>query len=208
MLAYSAAAPREVLRTRPALDRNATIEFANTLFPKAGLAVIGDGDLSFTSPEGNEVHAGCFPGVSVIAAGEFGIDHPSKLPAAYLEAGGSGMTHLHAMNSVVDWFAFAIWNDGKLQRSLSLSPDSGIIEDIGARLPFEGPYWDGKHPVSDSPEDSADYPFPFHPLDFGEAALIELFGYRIEGRQAADIPDPENIPLIRFRRPQKWWKLW
>ncbi|WP_439145646.1 DUF6928 family protein [Streptomyces canus] len=32
------------------------------------------------------------------------------------------------MHSVVGWFAFAAWGDGRLLRSLSLSPDSGIIE--------------------------------------------------------------------------------
>jgi hypothetical protein len=51
------------------------------------------------------------------------------------------------MHSVVDWFAFAVWQDGRLKRSLSLSPDSGVLEDIGAKLPFEEPYWSGKHPA-------------------------------------------------------------
>ncbi|MGW3628080.1 DUF6928 family protein, partial [Streptomyces sp. NPDC000880] len=29
------------------------------------------------------------------------------------------------MHSVVDWLAFAVWEDGRLIRSLSLSPDDG-----------------------------------------------------------------------------------
>jgi len=39
--------------------------------------------------------------------------------------------------------AFAQWVNGKLVRSLSLSPDSGILEDIGPRFPFEEPFWSG-----------------------------------------------------------------
>lgn len=42
--------------------------------------------------------------------------------------------------SVVDFFAYAQWINCKFVRSLSLSPDSGILEDIGQRLPFEEPF--------------------------------------------------------------------
>jgi hypothetical protein len=44
------------------------------------------------------------------------------------------------MHSVVDWFAYAQWINGKFVRSPSLSPDNGILEDIGQRLPFEEPF--------------------------------------------------------------------
>jgi len=88
----------------------------------------------------------------------------------------------HAMHSAVDWFAMAKWSSGTLLRSLSLAPDNGIIEDLGTRLPFEAPYWAGRHPAVD-PEDEDDgpCPFPFHPLELGEGALRSLFGYQLEG---------------------------
>ncbi|MEU6287191.1 hypothetical protein [Streptomyces sp. NPDC046988] len=54
---------------------------------------------------------------------------------------------LHAMHSAVDWLAFAVWEDGRLDRSLSLSPDSGVTENIGEPLPFELPYWAGERPA-------------------------------------------------------------
>jgi hypothetical protein len=41
------------------------------------------------------------------------------------------------MHSVVDWFAYAVWIDGQLRRSLSLSPDSGIMEIVGTE-PVDG----------------------------------------------------------------------
>jgi len=48
---------------------------------------------------------------------------------------------------------------GVLQRALTLSPDSGVIEDIGFRLPFEEPSWAGEHPAADPEEDESVYPF-------------------------------------------------
>ncbi len=112
------------------------------------------------------------------------------------------------MHSVVDWFAYAIWTNGKLVRSLSLSPDSGIIEDIGRRQPFEEPYWSGEHPAVDSDEEEP-YPFPFHPLELGEATLKDRFGYQLEGYIDASLLDPESIPLVRYKRCRSpWWKFW
>lgn len=209
MLVYADSNAREALAAKPQLDRVATQKLANALFPGEKLEPIGDGDLSFTCPPDNELHIGCFPGVAVIAAIEFGIDYPSKLPQRFIAAGGSGKVTLHAMHSVVDWFGYAIWENGKLLRSLSLSPDSGIIEDIGSRLPFEVPYWSGQHPVFDSDEEDETYPFSFHPLELGEAALNDQFGYQLEGYIAASLPEPESIPLVRYKRIRSpWWKFW
>jgi hypothetical protein len=206
MLVFADLSAREALKNRPLLDRDATARLARELFPTENLEPLDDGDLSYTCPPDSEIFIGCFPGVSVIAAKEFGIDYPSRLPRRFIVAGGSGMVYLHAMHSVVDWFAYAQWVNGNLVRSLSLSPDSGILEDIGARLPFEEPYWSGQHPAVDDGED--DYPFPFHPLELGEAALAELFGYQLEGTVDDLLLEPETIPLIRYKRSRSWWKFW
>ena len=53
-----------------------------------------------------------------------------------------------------------------------------------------------------------EYPFPFHPLELGEAALVELFGYQLEGMMDPDALQPEQIPLVRFKRNRPRWKLW
>jgi hypothetical protein len=192
MLVYADANAREALRTNPELDRRSTQTLATTLFPREKLEAVGDADLSYTFPPDNELCIGCFPGVSIIAAKEFGIDHPSMLPQRFIIAAGAGMVTLHAMHSVVDWIAFAQWTNGKLLRSLSLSPNSGILEDIGKRLAFEQPFWSGERPAVDEYEEEEDgaYPFPFHPLELGEAALEELFGYL----------QPELVPLVRYKR--------
>lgn len=209
MLVYAERDARTALGAASALDRAATGRLANILFPEEKLELLGEGDLSCTSPPRNELHIGCFPGVSVVAAREFGIDHPSRLPRTFIEAGADGTIVLHAMHSVVDWFAYAIWERATLKRSLSLSPDSGVLEDIGPRLPFEEPYWSGAHPAVDDETEADAYPFPFHPLDLGEAALRELFGYQLEGYIEPSLLEPESIPLLRYRRARStWWKLW
>lgn len=109
------------------------------------------------------------------------------------------------MHSVVDWFACAQWTNGQLVRSLSLSPDSGILEDIGRRLPFEVPFWSGEHPATNSDDD---YPFPFHPLELGEAALKEFFNYQLEGFIDPTLLQAESIPFVKYKRSRSKWKFW
>lgn len=181
MLIYGNESISETLKKKPDLDRATTVELAKRLFPSEALKPLSDVDLSYTCPPDDELIIGCFSGLNIIAAKEFGIDYPSKLPTQFLDPSLGTTLYLHAMLSTVDWFAYAIWRDGKLQRSLSLSPDSGVLEDIGTKLPFEEPYWNGQHPAIDPEDDDSDYPFVFHPLELAESALLEFFGYQLEG---------------------------
>lgn len=208
MLVYAQGSARDALKTLPDLDREATSKFAGKLFPRDTLEPLEDSDLSWTCPPDEELFIGCFPGVSVVAAKEFLIDYPSGLAANFIEAGGDGSITFHAMHSVADWFAFAHWRNGTLVRSLSLSPDHGVIEDIGDRMAFEEPYWSGRHPAVDEDEDEDDYPLPFHPLELGEAALGEFFGYQLEGVIESQMIKPRDVALMRFKRSRRFWKLW
>ena len=210
MLVYAEENAKEALRLASAPDRAATLALAKKLFPTERFEDLGDGDLSYTCPPEDEIHIGCFQGVSVVAAKEFGIDFPSQLSEHFIRAGGPGETYLHAMHSVVDWFAFAHWSDGELRRALSLLPDSGILEDIGEKLAFETPYWSGAHPAV-APEDQDEgesYPFQFHPLELGEAALAHFFGYQIEGFIDSSLLEPEKVALVRYRRSKARWRFW
>ena len=74
------------------------------------------------------------------------------------------------------------------------------MEDIGEKRSFEIPYWAGQHPAVDGADDDAEYPFPFHPLDLGEAALKDFFGYNLEGEIDESQPDIDSIPLLTFKR--------
>jgi hypothetical protein len=136
-----------------------------------------------------------------VCSGELAIDRPSTLDRRFLEVGAGRTIYLDAMHSVVDWFAFAVWeSDGPLRRALSLSPDSGILENIGDPLPFEEPYWAGDHRAVDPGDDDDEHPYPFafDPLELGEEALGTLFGFVYEGPPSVDTIDPEDITLAAF----------
>jgi hypothetical protein len=62
--------------------------------------------------------------------------------------------------------------------------------------------------VPDDGDTEEAYPLPFHPLELGEAALAEFFGYQLEGDDVRAVLDPECIPLMRFKRARSWWKFW
>jgi len=206
MLVYANGDPQAALRNKPSLDVEASIALASSLFPRERLEEIGRGDLSFTCPPRNEVYAGHFANVAVVAAKEFGIDYPSTLARHFLAPAPFADTYLHAMHSVVDWFAFAQWKGGTLVRSLSVSPDNGVMENFGRALSFEEPFWSGERPAVDPGEDPSSYPLSFHPLDFGDAAVRAMFGYQVDGEIDPSLLEPESIELVRLKRSRSWWK--
>lgn len=211
LLVQAEADGRQVLAAIPSPDENATARFVESLFPGAKFGPAQAADLTCTYVRDGTVVAGCFPGLRIVATSEVAIDRPSQLPAKYVAT--QGTTIVHAMHSVVDWFAYAVWEDGVLRRSLSVAPDEGVMEDIGPRMAFELPYWDGAHPAGD-PEDGPDsYPLPFHPLELGEAALREFLGFELEGYVDASLLAPERIRMLKFEPPGRpssgaWWKFW
>ncbi|MFE9921084.1 DUF6928 family protein [Streptomyces sp. NPDC005774] len=208
LLVYAGSDVPESLRRAGAADPDRTAAMMRRLYPGRKIeecegSNLGDG----VYPPKGTVYAASRPGVEVIGDREVMIDAPSQLPE-HLVAASAGrrfvlhaMHAMHAMHSVVDWLAFAVWEDGRLVRSLSLSPDSGIIENIGEPLPFELPYWAGDRPADIVPwpgEEEEPYPLPFHPLDLGEDALRTLCGFIQEGRPEPDDVDAGAIELHGF----------
>ncbi|MER5951294.1 hypothetical protein ABT127_35195 [Streptomyces sp. NPDC001904] len=201
LLVYADGDAAELLRRVGSADREATAAMVRRLCPgrvvgECAGSSLGEGVYPLTGT----AYAASWPGVDVIADRRVMIDAPSRLPDHLVSASAGRRLVLHAMHSVVDWLAFAVWEDGRLVRSLSLSPDSGIIENIGEPLPFERPYWAGDHPVTLDPDDDGDdrYPLPFHPLDLGEEALRALCGFIQEGTPRPDDVDADAIALHGF----------
>ena len=193
---------------RPALlgaatqDPVAAARLVGQVFPgyqvtPAGHTTLGDG----VYPADDVTNVTVLPGLELLCDRRLVLDLPSQLPAHLAEFGAGRRIVMHGMHSVVDWLCFAVWEDGRLIRSLSLSPDGGIVEDIGDPFEFERPFWAGEHPVEPVPgwPSQGPYPLPFHPLELGEEALRALFGFVLEGYpDPADIDDWE-IPLQGFR---------
>lgn len=113
-------------------------------------------------------YAASFQGVDLVCDRRLMLYRPSELQAHILEAAVGRHVILHAIRSVSDWLSFTVWEDGRLVRSLSLSQDGGIVENIDDPFPFETPYWAGDRPVEFDPEWGEEpYALPFHPLELG-----------------------------------------
>jgi hypothetical protein len=185
---------------RAGLNRQATRALVRRLYPGHQVSNLADGTLlDQANPDNDRIYAGCFAGLTVVCTSEAALDRPSQLDPRFLREAAGRRLYLHAMHSVVDWFAYAIWSaDGALVRALSVSPLTGIAEDIDCRLAFEEPYWSGQQPITTTGWNGTTYPFPFHPLEFGEAALRALFGFNYEGLCRDGDPDLEQIALAGF----------
>ncbi|MFI8458053.1 DUF6928 family protein [Kitasatospora sp. NPDC085464] len=194
LLVYADGEAPGLLKRVGAPDRERTAAMMRRLYPGWAIDVAAPSNLGRgVHPPNGLAHAGSWPGVELVCDQRFMIDFPSRLPDELVAASAGRRMVLHAMHSVVDWLAFGVWEDGRLVRALSLSPDSGIIEDIGEPLPFETPYWAGERPADivpwpDEEEDEEPYPLPFHPLDMGEDALRALCGFVVEG-----CPEPGDL---------------
>jgi hypothetical protein len=121
MLVRAAADARAALVFAPQLDHDASAKLARALFSDEKLGTLEDRDLSRTNPPNHELLVGAFGGGSVLAAREFGISRPSRLPPRFMPAGGTGTVALPAMYSVVDWCAYGMWTDHQLQRARGVS---------------------------------------------------------------------------------------
>lgn len=185
---------RGAVRSRPA----EVIDLVREMHPGYEVTLIGDGSLGDHScPPDDTSYATVLAGAELFCDLRLVCDLPSQVPAGLLRAAGGRRIIMHGMHSASDWLCFAVWENGALVRSLSISPVAGIGENIGEPYDFELPYWAGEHPVEpvfcEEP-----YPLAFHPLDLGEQALRAFFGFVLEGRPDPDDIDPFDVPLHGF----------
>lgn len=208
---YSDGDARDHLKGLPDPDEAASLTLAETLF---GCEMMPQGLTTFenAAPRGKDVLVGVYPGVTLVAAEELGIDRLSQTEPKFLEQGRNRRLTVHAQHSVVDWTAFAWWEKGVLQRALSVSPDSGIAEDIGARLPFEDVFWDPPEVIY-----GEDAGFPYgHPLELGEHALAHFIGTQYEGYAEDWLWDTTELSICAFKKGSRkrdagakpFWKIW
>lgn len=132
LLAFAKGDPRQALRRATRSDRAQVEASVRRLHPGYDVEPIDDGTLAdWVHPPDDTTYATVLPGVELFCDLRLVLDRPSELPAHLLRAGAGRRIVMHGMHSVSDWLCFAVWEDGTLVRSLSLSPDGGIQENLG-----------------------------------------------------------------------------
>lgn len=188
--------PKDTLKAafEPDLARSAALAsvIAGAPVEHAGVRTLDDQGVW---PEPGVMCVGACEGFALVGYREIGPDRPSEIGAWIDAVSPTGSAHGVFMHSVVDFGAFAVWEHGVLRRSVSLTPDAGIVENIGDAYAFESPFWDGERPLDDAPG----YPLPFHPLDFADEALLAFFGFGLERPSSTFTVDPGTIGLPAFR---------
>lgn len=199
LLAFADGDLRSALLGATRSERTKVEGLVRQIYPGYLVASVGDGTLSDDLyPPDDITYATVLAGAELFCDRRLVLDYPSELPEHLRNAGAGRRIIMHGMHSVVDWLCFAVWEDGRLVRSLSLSPGSGIQQNIGKPYDFELPYWAGEYSAPGWPSQEP-YPLPFHPLDLGEEALRALFGFVVEGRPRPDDIDAEAVHLHGFR---------
>lgn len=123
LLVYADGAAPGLLKRVGRPDRERTAEMMRRLYPGWEVDAAAGSDLwDAVYPPKGRAYEGSWPGVELICDQRVMIDLPSRLPDELVSAGRGRRMVLHAMHSVVDWLAFGVWENGRLVRSLSLSP--------------------------------------------------------------------------------------
>lgn len=195
ILVLAEAKPGEKLQEVSARGQNVSKLFAEKLLGRVAPSVrLLPLDLAVW-PDFGAVCAASIPGIDIVCSRELLRRNPSELTELVGELAPGREGYAVFMDSAEDWAAFAVWSKGTLMRSLSISPESGVDEDLGKKLSFETPFWGASRPV----RESVDYPLPFHPIDLGNEALRDFFGFILEGREGDDCFDPEETEIWEFR---------
>ncbi|GAB3850072.1 DUF6928 family protein [Dactylosporangium cerinum] len=196
LLAFAEGDLRTVLRGAVRSDPAEVIDLVRRLHPTYEVTPIGDGSLGEdTYPPDDTTYATVLGGAQLFCDQRLVAYDTAQL----LRAAAGRRLIMHQMHSAVDALSFAVWENGDLVRSVGVSPDGGVVENIGEPFEFELPYWAGEHPVGPMFPGDDPYPLPFHPLELGDAALRGLFGFILEGRRRPDDVDPFGVHLHGFR---------
>jgi hypothetical protein len=125
---------RAVLDASP--DPATAEDLARRVFPIARVAAAGTvvSLAEVLTPPAESAFAAAHPGIDVLSSRRLWDDRPDL---AELSRGRHAVLFL--TSPITSWVTFASWHDGELVRALSANERRGVVQDIGAPLPFELP---------------------------------------------------------------------
>ncbi|MGW7276642.1 DUF6928 family protein [Streptomyces sp. NPDC054864] len=147
-------------------------------------------------PEDGTVCVASFGRFDLVCSRAFATDHPSDIAIEASRLAGGRNAYAVCMESSRDWSSILAWSPPQIVRAVSLNPSEGVLEDVGHKFPFEYLFWDGQRPVQ-----TGGYPLPFHPIDLGNEALRNFFGFILEGAEDDFCVDPEEVEVPVFQCP-------
>jgi hypothetical protein len=185
------------LRRQPRPEAARTAALVAGVYPGYDMEPVDGWPLAeSTYPDEDIVYALSALGVDILCDQRFMLAEPSELPGHVLDLAGGRRVTLCQLDSVDDSFAYAVWVNGALARSLSvgLSLPGKIVENIGEPLDFERSFW-AMRAASGRPPGT----LGFHPLDLGRQAMRFLFGFALEGEPEPDDVDAAQVAMLGFR---------
>lgn len=147
MLAFAAGDIADVLHRPGVSDPAAAEELVRRLAPGWQVEPAeGESLAEATYPPEDTVYGLSIPGLDLVCGLGYLRRSGSSLPEHVLEEGVGRRIVVHRMHSGVDGCEFALWSEGVLVRAIGIDGVNGVVEDIGDPLPFEAPFWSGRHP--------------------------------------------------------------
>jgi hypothetical protein len=165
---------RTVIDVSP--DPAAAEELVRHTFPIARVAA-ADSAVTLAQvlrPPPEAAFAASHPGVDVLASRRLWDDRPDLT-----EMSRGRHAVLFLTSAITNWVTFASWTDGEVVRALSANERRGVVQDVGAPLPFELP---GLSPAALGERAMRWLAGIGEP----EAPRIRLAGFQVTGRTRAD----------------------
>jgi len=179
LLSFAAGLPRGGLIGYPEPEAARSRALVEAAFPGREIIAAAGTNLDDAMwPALGTVCAGVYGDVGILTGHDLTLGQPSALTALVARLAPDRQACAVLMDSTVEWYAFAVWDRGRLTRSFSASHADGVTEEVGEPLPFEPP---GATPVERANE-----------------ALRTYVGFVQEGRWERDGLDPEDLRLERF----------
>jgi len=192
LVAVSDGLPRQDLASQPIGPVEASRQAAESVLPGLVGDQLPDGELAEYCYPYSGVYAGTFGRTWLVAC-----QHDALLSWVPADRSRNGFRVF--MQSVVSAAGFNYWGADNTFREFGGSLEDGLYTSNGQPLRFEIPFWAGDfHYPGVDDEHRGTAPMPFHPMDLGEEALREFFGFVGEGMPRADDLDAFEIPLHGF----------